>query len=434
MRKFSLIIAFIIIQKITVLCQPLNLPNSQGNMECGWAYNNSCYTPMFWDCYDWHGIRTEYYSGNCNNAVNLKDASNEPLFGAITHPPAGPYHGLNWLNCGTNAYKNDGYMIVYSRGFGANQGSAVNTLGYIPLSNTANINTRYRVSAYVKTITGYNPQSFLGFVFVNSNVGNNANSIMNAARAQGSNSNPPIFSSVGNGWYLMTAEWTPPSTGSYFLLIGNTYGWFCNDDSNHQVNIWAIDEVSITCRADAGPDKVNVSQPCCSPQFTSVQIGTASNYPGLSYSWSPAATLNNAYISQPMATPQVTTNYTLTVSGAYCVAASDVVKVTTNAGVSCCSPGGKLQNENSTLSDESLFKFYPNPNSGQFTLQYKLEPSNIGKMIIYDASGKEISLYNLSEGENVLQVNEQSLPVGLYFYSIIVNNELIKTEKFSIEK
>ncbi|HPB25377.1 MAG TPA: T9SS type A sorting domain-containing protein, partial [Bacteroidales bacterium] len=61
---------------------------------------------------------------------------------------------------------------------------------------------------------------------------------------------------------------------------------------------------------------------------TPVQIGDANNGPG-AISWSPAAGLNNAWSAQPIASPSVTTTYTLTVNNSGCVR-TDTVTVHVN--------------------------------------------------------------------------------------------------------
>jgi len=57
-----------------------------------------------------------------------------------------------------------------------------------------------------------------------------------------------------------------------------------------------------------------------------IQIGDLSSGPG-TYSWSPATGLNDASVSQPLATPLTTTTYTLTVNNNGCIA-TDTVTVT----------------------------------------------------------------------------------------------------------
>ena len=52
---------------------------------------------------------------------------------------------------------------------------------------------------------------------------------------------------------------------------------------------------------------------------------------GISYLWSPSATLNNSTVSNPIATPTTTTNYTVTLVGTNSCNNSDSVKVNVNA-------------------------------------------------------------------------------------------------------
>ncbi|HOZ52333.1 MAG TPA: hypothetical protein PLU17_10775, partial [Chitinophagaceae bacterium] len=75
--------------------------------------------------------------------------------------------------------------------------------------------------------------------------------------------------------------------------------------------------------ANAGVDK-NLN---CTT--TSTSIGTAA-IAGNSYSWSPATGLSSTSIAQPVASPTVTTNYTVTVTGSNGCTATDIVIVNVN--------------------------------------------------------------------------------------------------------
>lgn len=77
--------------------------------------------------------------------------------------------------------------------------------------------------------------------------------------------------------------------------------------------------VSTTLTADAGLD-VSI----CSGSST-----TLNSSGGASYGWSPAIGLSSPFISNPVASPSVTTTYTVTVSSAGC-SATDVITVTVN--------------------------------------------------------------------------------------------------------
>ncbi|MBK8685483.1 MAG: hypothetical protein IPN26_11060 [Bacteroidetes bacterium] len=62
---------------------------------------------------------------------------------------------------------------------------------------------------------------------------------------------------------------------------------------------------------------------------TSVQIGTPA-FSGYTYSWSPATNLSSTSIAQPIASPGVTTTYTVTVTGTNGCTASDAILITVN--------------------------------------------------------------------------------------------------------
>ncbi len=80
------------------------------------------------------------------------------------------------------------------------------------------------------------------------------------------------------------------------------------------------------------------------------------------------------------------------------------------------------------------FKLSPNPNSGQMQFKYSLSENEIGMMKIYDLLGKEISSYNLIQGNTTLSINEEKLNSGIYFYKVIVNDRIVKSDKLVIVK
>jgi len=83
----------------------------------------------------------------------------------------------------------------------------------------------------------------------------------------------------------------------------------------------------------------------------------------------------------------------------------------------------------------SISKVYPNPNDGTMQINYSLEEGQIGKLIIYDLTGRKLNTYSLQEGEhNTLKISEGALKNGVYFYEIIVNGEMIEQDKIVIIK
>ncbi|HET6990195.1 MAG TPA: nidogen-like domain-containing protein, partial [Bacteroidia bacterium] len=101
---------------------------------------------------------------------------------------------------------------------------------------------------------------------------------------------------------------TPSVTTTYTVTVSNGT---CSDTEPVTVNI-------TNAVATAGPD-------------TTVCLGESAHLNatgGVSYSWTPAAGLNNPNIANPTATPTVTTTYTCTVTNAIGCTATDVATVT----------------------------------------------------------------------------------------------------------
>ncbi len=88
----------------------------------------------------------------------------------------------------------------------------------------------------------------------------------------------------------------------------------------------------------------------------------------------------------------------------------------------------------SELGNENKFSLYPNPNKGVMTLEYDLGNTNEATMNLYDVTGKLMSTYKLQSNKGMLQMNEQTLENGIYFYHILVEGKSIKTDKIVIIK
>ncbi len=108
----------------------------------------------------------------------------------------------------------------------------------------------------------------------------------------------------------------PVATTTYTVTVTGANGCTATDAVIVNVN-------TAPPTADADPDK-NLD---CS--VTSATIGTVV-IAGNTYSWSPAAGLNATNVAQPTANPNMTTTYTVTVTGANGCTATDVVTVSVN--------------------------------------------------------------------------------------------------------
>jgi gliding motility-associated-like protein len=106
----------------------------------------------------------------------------------------------------------------------------------------------------------------------------------------------------------------PPPPGTNLAVILTPYsGYGCLD------TLYALMLDTLTVKANAGADALSCNH-------NPVPIGTIPK-PGLVYSWSPAAGLNNPYISNPFASPGNTTTYILTArhDGGGCISTDTVI-------------------------------------------------------------------------------------------------------------
>ena len=80
------------------------------------------------------------------------------------------------------------------------------------------------------------------------------------------------------------------------------------------------------------------------------------------------------------------------------------------------------------------FSVFPNPNNGAMQMDYDLGTDNNAIMNLFDVTGKLIRSYKLDGNKGSLQLNEQSLHNGIYFYHITIEGKTIKTDKIVIIK
>lgn len=86
------------------------------------------------------------------------------------------------------------------------------------------------------------------------------------------------------------------------------------------------------------------------------------------------------------------------------------------------------------VNNNALFNLFPNPNNGTMQLDYKLGNYGAAKFNLFDTTGKLIQSKNIESNEGSLYINEQNLRNGVYFYTILVGEKNIKTDKIVIIK
>lgn len=85
--------------------------------------------------------------------------------------------------------------------------------------------------------------------------------------------------------------------------------------------------------------------------------------------------------------------------------------------------------------EEIFSNAYPNPARDVVSFDYNM-PFNAqsASVAIYNMMGQEVVRQNVSVGGSRLDVNVSDLTDGVYFYSLIVNNQAVKTNKLVISK
>jgi hypothetical protein len=212
---------------------------------------------------------------------------------------------------------------------------------------------------------------------------------------------------------------TPSSTTTYTVT---GYNGFCPGTATATVNVIRPPEINIV-----GPLLVKCKK------LKTYAVSPVITAPPTSYSW----TATNASPSSGTGTtaniqffsPGGTITWTATQAGNPCVGVATM-------NVVCI----ELPFDNSRIAAEDpedetkLLMVYPNPNDGNFTIEYSLDGNSSGKVIIYDLLGKVSGIYDLSELEGKLMVRTEDLPNGTYIYKLISNEKILETGKIIIMK
>jgi len=83
--------------------------------------------------------------------------------------------------------------------------------------------------------------------------------------------------------------------------------------------------------------------------------------------------------------------------------------------------------------NDDYFKIYPNPNTGNFNIEYKFQETNQAYFIFTDISGKELWRKPFNGNKGVLTIKEHIQP-GIYLYQIVINNTIFDSNKIVITK
>ncbi|OFX17129.1 MAG: hypothetical protein A2033_09630 [Bacteroidetes bacterium GWA2_31_9] len=88
--------------------------------------------------------------------------------------------------------------------------------------------------------------------------------------------------------------------------------------------------------------------------------------------------------------------------------------------------------ENLNLNEVAFSEPYPNPVKDNFSIDYNLIGNAIAQIKIHNVLGSEILSKETSDKRGTIQFNTSNLSNGIYFYSVIINNKTIRTNKLVI--
>ncbi|CAM1344585.1 T9SS type A sorting domain-containing protein [Tenacibaculum amylolyticum] len=112
--------------------------------------------------------------------------------------------------------------------------------------------------------------------------------------------------------------------------------------------------------------------------------------------------------------------------------------ITRVEAIESCACEGTLSNGGNLTANKNqpiLYQNIPNPFNGTTSIKYYVPDTYEKAAIVFsNTSGQIIDTVHLKErGEKELYFNSASLPVGIYFYTLYVNNHKVATKKMIIE-
>lgn len=79
---------------------------------------------------------------------------------------------------------------------------------------------------------------------------------------------------------------------------------------------------------------------------------------------------------------------------------------------------------------------YPNPAThyGEFAYKMSIEAASKAEITLHNVLGSEVGRYNLPSNENILRINFKELDAGVYFYTLMLDDQTVITKKFMVRK
>ena len=328
-----------------------------------------CYQDMQWTTGDASSGVNGFGGSNAIVGANKGDGVNYIQFGAFNQPggtyngPLGPNSGIDWLDYQTfifDACTNSnnipptvaGISVCDTLTICEGDTLSLNISFFSPeggQTTIVSVDTTGTVG-YVQTSSTSGNTAVLGAYFLGTAANNGYNSLTITATDNGSPAGVttiPIVVEVIPAPVILASNDTTVCAGATVNLNssgGNTYTWTPSSSlSNANIanpvatptgtTTYVVTGSNGTCDASE-PVVVTVQIPQANAgNDVTICVGestplTASG--GIAYAWAPAAGLSSTTIANPIASPTVTTTYTVTVTDALGCVATDVITITVN--------------------------------------------------------------------------------------------------------
>lgn len=82
----------------------------------------------------------------------------------------------------------------------------------------------------------------------------------------------------------------------------------------------------------------------------------------------------------------------------------------------------------------SLSQAYPNPASSQVHFDFKANGNADIQVVVYNLLGQEVNSQAVNGAQGRIDITVDQLQAGIYFCRFLVNNEVVRTEKFIVKR
>ena len=80
----------------------------------------------------------------------------------------------------------------------------------------------------------------------------------------------------------------------------------------------------------------------------------------------------------------------------------------------------------------TISEVYPNPANNLASIDYDCSASKNSNIVIYNMLGTEVEKINVSGKSGKARINTSLYKEGIYFYSLLIDNEVIRTQKLIV--